>query len=209
MLKIGVTGNIACGKSTVDAMISELTGATIIDADRVTHHLLRDDVQVREAVIEAFGPGILHADGRIDRAMLGRVAFSSAQELLRLEQIVHPAVRSAIRKTLSELGEDGAVVVDAVKLLGGDLGGSVDYVWWVTADPKQQLERLMRARGLPEEEARSRIAVQPSLDLYRSQVHAIIDNSGSLAETRNQVVAALSVGFIRARLPGLPGSADS
>jgi dephospho-CoA kinase len=204
LLKIGITGNIACGKSTVDAMIVELTGATIIDADHVTHTLLRDDVPVREAVVDAFGAGILNGDGRIDRAALGRIVFNSPRELLRLERIVHPAARSTIWAAASALPDDGTVVVDAVKLLAGELGTFVDVVWWVAADPKQQLERLVQARGLSEQDARARMAVQPSLDLYRSQVHVIIDNSGSLAETRNQVVAALNSVRIRMRLPGLP-----
>ena len=185
-------------------MIVELTDATIIDADHVTHTLLRDDVPVREAVVDAFGAGILNGDGRIDRAALGRIVFNSPHELLRLERIVHPAVRSTIWAAASALPDDGTVVVDAVKLLAGELGTFVDVVWWVAADPKQQLERLIQARGLSEQDARARMAVQPSLDLYRSQVHVIIDNSGSLAETRNQVVAALNSVRIRMRLPGLP-----
>ncbi len=192
MLKIGVTGNIACGKSTVDAMMQDLAGATIIDADHVTHNLLRDDPRVREEVLEAFGTAVLNGGGSIDRGALGRIVFASPPELLRLERIVHPAVRAVVRTRLGSLPADGTVVVDAVKLLAGDLGTLMDVVWWVTADPKQQVERLVRSRGLAEADAQARIAVQPSLDLYRSQVHVIIDNSGSLAETRNQVVAALN-----------------
>jgi dephospho-CoA kinase len=130
--------------------------------------------------------------------------FNAPSDLIRLEQIVYPAVRRTIRAAVSNLPDEGTVVVDAVKLLDGELGVLMDVVWWVAADPKQQLERMVYARGLREEEARSRMAVQPSLDLYRNQVHAIIDNSGSLAETRNQVVAALSSVRIRLGLPDLP-----
>jgi dephospho-CoA kinase len=209
LVKIGITGNIACGKSTVDTIVHELTGATIIDADRVTHDLLRNDHDVKEKIVAAFGSGILDAAGHIDRAALGRIVFGSAPALLQLEGIVHPAVRTTIRAMLDALPANGAVVVDAVKLLAGDLGAWMDVVWWVTAGTGQQTERLVRLRGLREADARARIAVQPSLDLYRSHVHVIIDNSGNLAETRNQVIAALKPLRIGPRSPGLPDSASA
>ncbi|MDB5058083.1 MAG: Dephospho-CoA kinase [Chloroflexi bacterium] len=191
MLLFGVTGNIACGKSTVDAMLHELAGATIIDADRVTHDLLRDDSTVRDAIVNAFGSATLSDDGRIDRRSLGRIVFADPQALRRLEAIVHPAVRRQIRAELANMPEDSIAVIDAVKLLEGELGTLVQSVWWVTARPEQQLDRLIRLRGLTEADARARIAAQPALDRWRDRVNVVIDNSGSLAETRDQVRMAL------------------
>jgi dephospho-CoA kinase len=191
LLIFGVTGNIASGKSTVDAMVHELVGATILDADRVTHDLLRDDATVRDSIDEAFGSTVMSDDGQIDRKSLGRIVFASPEALRTLEDIVHPAVRRQIRAELARLPADAIAVIDAVKLLEGELGALVHSVWWVTARPEQQLERLTQRRGLSEVDARARIAAQPRLDSWRDRVNVIIDNSGSLEETRNQVRAVL------------------
>lgn len=197
MLVIGITGNIACGKSTVDGMLRELADATIIDADRVVHAVLRDDAGVRDAILATFGPSVLEADGQINRSRLGGVVFSDPRELRRLEAIVHPAVCRLVRGELAALTRNATAVIDAVKLLDGDLGPLINTVWWVTARADKQWERLIKARGLSETEARRRLAAQPRLDIYRDRVHVIIDNSGSLVETRIQVCAALeSVGTI-------------
>jgi dephospho-CoA kinase len=190
-----VTGNIACGKSTVDAMLREIAGATIIDADRVTHQVLEQD-DIRGRVLAAFGAGVLTAEGHIDRASLGRMVFANPADLGRLEGIVHPAVRRAVRAELGTVPAAGMAVIDAVKLLDGDLGSLADGVWWVTATPEQQLARLVTSRGLSENQARARLAAQPRLERYRDRIHAIIDNSGHVAETRIQVVQAL--GALRA-----------
>jgi dephospho-CoA kinase len=189
-------------------MLRDIAGAIVIDADLVAHRVMREDAEARDAVVAAFGSVVLDADGYVDRSRLGRIVFSDPRRLQQLERIVHPAVRHAIRAQLATLPQDATVVVDAVKLLDGDLGSLMHSVWWVTARPDQQLERLVGIRGLSEEEARLRLAVQPSLERYRSRVHAIIDNSGSIAETRNQVCRVLN----NARAvqdPPAPSQADS
>jgi dephospho-CoA kinase len=191
LLIIGVTGNIACGKSTVDAMLHDLAGARVIDADRVTRDLLRDDSEIRAAVVDAFGSAALTAGRQIDRSSLARIVFADPRALRRLEQIMHPAVRRRILAELSILPADSIVVVDAVKLLEGDLGSLARSVWWVVARPDQQLERLIRGRGLSEPDALARMAAQPPLELWRDRVNVIIDNSGTLAETRDLVHTAL------------------
>jgi dephospho-CoA kinase len=195
LLVIGITGNIACGKSTVDAMLHEITGATIVDADQVTHQVLGDE-PTRDRVAAEFGPEILGPGGLIDRARLGRIVFSAPANLRRLEAIVHPAVSRVMRSDLAAVAPGGIAVIDAVKLLDGDLASLADAVWWVTATPEQQLARLMTARGLSESDARSRLAAQPPLDQYRHRVQVIIDNSGSLAETRHHVGQALQALFL-------------
>jgi dephospho-CoA kinase len=191
LLIIGITGNIACGKSTVDAILLELGATAVFDADRTVHDLLRDDPSVHEQVVEAFGSAVLAADGSIDRRKLGELVFGNAMALRRLEGILHPAVRARIRAQVAALPEDALAVVDAVKLLDGDLGDLVTSIWWVTARPEQQLERLVRGRGLSEAAARARLAAQPPLDRYRDRVQVVIDNSGNLAETHSQVSQAL------------------
>jgi dephospho-CoA kinase len=190
-LIIGVTGNIACGKSTVDATLHDIVGATVIDADQVTHDLLRDDPAVRAAIADSFGQDVFGEDGSVERAKLGRMVFGNPDSLRRLEQILHPAVRLTIRVRLARMPRDAVVVVDAVKLLEGDLGSLARSVWWVTARPEQQLERLIDGRGLKEAEAQARLAAQPRLSEWLDRVNVIIDNSGTLTETRRQVCAAL------------------
>jgi dephospho-CoA kinase len=187
-------------------MLHELAGATIIDADRVTHDLLRDDSTVRDAIVNAFGSATLSDDGRIDRRSLGRIVFADPRALRRLEAIVHPAVRRQIRAELANMPEDSIAVIDAVKLLEGELGTLVQSVWWVTARPEQQLDRLIRLRGLTEADARARIAAQPALERWRDRVNVVIDNSGSLAETRDQVRMALD--SVLAANPANPAAAN-
>jgi dephospho-CoA kinase len=191
LLIIGITGNIACGKSTVDAMLLALGATTVIDADRIVHDLLREDEGVRAALLKAFGPEVFAADGLVDRAKLGSIVFADPEALRRLEGIIHPAVRQAVRRRLAALPEDAVAVVDAVKLLEGDLGALADQVWWITARPDQQLERLMVGRGLSREAALARLRAQPNLEQFRDRVHVVIDNSGDLAHTRMQVESAL------------------
>jgi len=175
----------------VDAMLLTMGATEVIDADRTVHQLLRDDRGVRAALLEAFGPTVFAADGLVDRAALGAIVFADPQALRTLEGITHPAVRKAIRARLAMLPEDALVVVDAVKLLEGDLGALADRVWWITARPEQQLERLTVGRGLSREAAIARLSAQPKLEQFRDRVHVVIDNSGDLAHTRMQVESAL------------------
>lgn len=171
-------------------MLLDLGAAAILDADRTVHTLLAEDPAVRAAVLDSFGEAILGADGAIDRRRLGGVVFADAAGLRRLESILHPAVRRRIREHLATLPPDAIAVVDAVKLLEGDLSTLVSSIWWVTARPEQQLERLMQIRGLSEQDARARLAVQPSLAEWLPRVNVVIDNSGSLEHTRYQVERA-------------------
>ncbi|HEY8287125.1 MAG TPA: dephospho-CoA kinase [Chloroflexota bacterium] len=191
MLTIGITGNIACGKSTVDAMLLAMGAAEVLDADRVVHDLLRADPDVRAALRRAFGSEVFTSDGSVNRATLGAIVFADPGALQMLEGITHPAVRRVIRGRLAEMPEDALVVVDAVKLLEGELATLVDQVWWVTARVDQQLERLTIGRGMSREMALARLSAQPTLEQFRHRVQVVIDNSGQLAHTRMQVEIAL------------------
>ncbi|ACL24327.1 dephospho-CoA kinase [Chloroflexus aggregans] len=199
---IGLTGGIACGKSTVLAMLAAL-GARTIDADRITHRLQQPGTPVYEAIVAAFGPHILTTPGGvIDRRKLGKIVFNDPQALKRLEAIVHPAVRAEIRRFLQEVAGAGTyatrlrpverpiVVIDAIKLIESGWADECDQVWVVTCPVEQQIERLMTTRGMSLAEAQARIAAQPPQESRLSRADVIIDNSGTQAQTRAQVEAA-------------------
>jgi dephospho-CoA kinase len=192
MYLIGLTGGIACGKSTVLAMLRE-RGAQTIDADRVTHELQQPGEPVYAQIVAAFGEGILvEPGGPIDRKQLGGIVFSSPADLRRLELIVHPAVHAHILAWLESTAAAGArvAVIDAVKLLEAGWKSVCDSVWVVTCPAEQQIERLVSTRGMSEAEARTRIAAQPPQESRVARADVVIDNGGALDETARQVEAA-------------------
>jgi dephospho-CoA kinase len=185
---IGITGNIACGKSTVSGILAEL-GAEVIDADRVAHEVMAPGSPVVEEVVRRFGREILADDGSIDRPALGRIVFSDPDALRDLERITHPPTVAEIlcraRSTTAMVA-----VIDAVKLFEAGLARHCDENWTVYCDPKVQRERLMRRNGFDEQEANRRISAQPPQDEKVSVADRIINNSGNLSSTRQQTVAA-------------------
>lgn len=185
---IGLTGNIATGKSTVAKMLAEL-GATVIDADALVHELQRRGTPVYDAIVAAFGRGILDRAGEIDRKALGSIVFGDAEKLRTLESIVHPAVLIESDRRVRSAPAP-IVVYEAIKLIEAGRAAMCDAVWVVTARREVQLERLMRTRGLSEAEARQRLDAQPPQSQKLKYAHVVIDNSGELAETRRQVTAA-------------------
>ncbi len=191
---IGLTGNIACGKSTVLRVLREL-GAQTIDADELTHRALAPDGAAYDGVVLAFGPGVLTEAGEIDRGALGRIVFSDPAELARLEALVQPHVRAQINKLLASASSP--VVIDAIKLFEGGLAERCDEVWVVLCRPEQQVERLIRRNNYSREEALMRIRAQPPQEAKVRLADVIIDNSGTEEETRRQVTCA----WERALLP--------
>lgn len=198
---IGLTGNIACGKSTVIAMLREL-GAEVIDADGVTHVLQQPGQPVYQQIVAAFGQGIVQPDGSLNRRALAAIVFNSPGELQRLEQIVHPAVRSHINAWLDDCAARAAsqhpdhkqlVVIDAIKLLESGWKAHCDQIWVVTCTKEQQLQRLMATRAMSREEALQRIEAQSPQHEKIAQADVVIDNSGSLEATRAQVSEAVRV----------------
>jgi dephospho-CoA kinase len=206
-LIVGITGNIACGKSTVDGMLLDLGVRCVIDADRVVHELLAGDGAVQEAIAARFGRHLLSpvaatrapaprpldaapVAAGIDRRALGAIVFADPAALRDLEAIVHPRVRERIAAQVAALPPGAAAVVDAIKLLQGSLADMCTSRWWVVARPDQQVARLMESRGMTRDEALRRIAAGPRLEDWRHRVDVVIDNSGSLAETRAQVERA-------------------
>jgi len=184
---IGLTGNIATGKSLVRRMLEHL-GAYTIDADGLAHQAMAPGAPAYKPVVLTFGQWILDAEQRIDRSRLGAVAFSHPDALRRLEALTHPIVIRAV-DTLITRAKHKIVVVEAIKLLDGPLAERLDAVWVVDAGEKAQLERLVR-RGLDRDTALKRIHVQsPQADkLARADV--VIHNQGTPDETWAQVRAA-------------------
>jgi dephospho-CoA kinase len=187
---IGLTGNIATGKSLVADILRDL-GATVIDADVLVHELERRGTPTHAAIVAAFGPGILDRAGEIDRPALGVIVFTDPKKLRLLESIVHPAVALESQRRI-EAALARIIVYEAIKLLEAGRAEMCDAVWVVTAPPDRQLERLMRDRQLSEAEARRRIDAQPPQRDKIKHATVVIDNRGSVAETRRQVVAAFN-----------------
>jgi len=190
-LRIGITGPIGCGKSTVAGWLAEL-GAVVIDADVVAREVTVAGTPGAAAIAEAFGSRIVRADGSLDRAALGRIVFADPDALARLEAIVHPAVRPVILAQMEQAAAEGApaVVVEAIKLVEGGLAALCDEVWLVTCHASEQLARLL-ARGTPGADAHARIAAQAGLtERLAAAASRVIDTSGAVAGTRERVEAA-------------------
>jgi len=185
---LGLTGNIACGKSTVLRQLHEL-GAFVIDADALIHDILRKDGLAYPQVVSEFGTRILRDDGEIDRRALGDIVFSDPERLKRIEEIEHPIVRRVIDEQISE-APGPVVVLDAIKLIESGWADKCNAVWVVTCRRDQQVERLVSTRGYSEQEAEMRIGAQSPQEAKVARATTVIDNSGTLAQTREQVAAA-------------------
>lgn len=185
---IGLTGNIGTGKSTVARMLAEL-GAQVIDADRVAHELMAPGTHTWRAVVREFGPDVLQEDGSVDRARLGNIVFADPQALARLEAILHPAVIQEVNRRI-RASDARVVVVEAIKLIESGMHQDYDALWVVTCRPEQQVARLMAQRGMSEEEVRQRMAAQSPQMEKVALADVVIDNSGTLAETKAQVERA-------------------
>jgi dephospho-CoA kinase len=179
---IGLTGNIATGKSLVLRMLQEL-GATVIDADKLVHQLMRQvDSPVYQAIVEEFGKFVLDSEGQVDRRKLGKIAFSIPEALTRLEEITHPAVRREILQRV-ENAPSAVVVVEAIKLFESGLAKQCQATWVVTAPPKVQLKRLVERRKMSPDQAQQRIKAQASPKEKEAKADLVIDNGGDLAKT--------------------------
>jgi dephospho-CoA kinase len=190
-VRIGITGPIGCGKSTIARWLGEL-GARVVDADDVAREVTLPGEPALAAVFERFGDGYRLPDGSLDRAALGRHVFADPESLAALEAIVHPAVRRRIEGAIREAEETGsrAVVIEAIKLVEGGLAAECDEVWLVICEPAAQRSRLL-GRGTPAEDAGQRIAAQTDLtERLRPAATRVIDTSGDRGVTRRLVEAA-------------------
>lgn len=185
---IGLTGNIATGKSVVRQMLQHL-GAYTIDADGLSHQAMQPGAPAYKPVVEKFGMFILDQEKRINRKALANVVFSNPQALAQLESIVHPIVRQAT-DTLVKRAPQRVVVIEAIKLLEGDFAQWVDSVWVVDASPETQLKRLITRRHMTQDEANMRIKAQSPQADKLAQAQVVIKNDGSVEDTWKQVQTA-------------------
>jgi dephospho-CoA kinase len=188
MLRLGLTGGIASGKTAVAAMLREM-GFAVLDADSLAHKLIEPGEAAYDQVVAEFGPAIIDSDNRINRAKLAAIVFADAAKLARLNAIVHPLVETAVHRQFAEWSRNGtrdAAFVEAALLVEAGYQKDLDGLVITWCRPEQQLERL-RARGFSDEDARRRIAAQmPVADKLRYATERI-DCSGSLEDTRKQV----------------------
>ncbi len=182
---IGLTGNIATGKSVVRKMLEHL-GAFGVDADGLSHRAMDRSGPAYAQVAQTFGELIVGDDGQIDREMLGGIVFANPKALAKLEAIVHPYVRQAVN-ILAARAQQPVIVVEAIKLLESEIAGWCDSVWVVDVPAQAQIARLMHKRGLTAEQAQLRIAAQPSQNDKIAKADVVIDNSQSFEETWSQV----------------------
>ena len=190
---IGLTGNIATGKSVVRKMLEHL-GVYGIDADALAHRATAQGSPGYRPVVDTFGKWILSSDGQIDRAKLARVVFADPEALVQLEAIVHPLVAQAV-DILVRRAPRQVVVVEAIKLIESGLAEKCDSIWVTYAPQELQLARLMQKRKTSEAVARQRISVQPLQEKKTAVAHVIIRNDGSFEDTWQQVYAAWQKAF--------------
>jgi len=188
MLRVGLTGGIACGKSTVAAMLRD-RDFPLLDADPLVHEMLESGQPVYDEVVREFGPGILTPDQKIDRGKLGGIVFADRKRLERLNQITHPRVTDVIMKWFAALDRPGGpplAIVEAALLVEAGYRDKLDRLVVVRCEPEQQMARL-RARGLSEEQARQRIDAQMPIGEKAKVADYVIHATGSIDATEQQV----------------------
>ncbi|HBY07360.1 MAG TPA: dephospho-CoA kinase [Chloroflexi bacterium] len=188
---IGLTGNIATGKSVVRKMLEHL-GAYGIDADALSHRAISKGAPGYQQVVDTFGRWLLDSEGQVDRAKLARMVFPDPEALRALEKIIHPLVRDAI-DVLVRKSKQKIIVIEAIKLLDGELATYCDTVWVTDAPQETQISRLVKNRKMPLEMARDRLRAQePQADKV-SKADVVIQNNDGFEETWKQVAAAWQV----------------
>jgi dephospho-CoA kinase len=184
VVRVGLTGGVASGKSTVSDILREL-GAVVVDADALAREVVEPGTPGLEAVVAEFGAGVLTAEGCLDRAKLGDLVFADPARRKALEAIVHPLVRA--RAAQIEAAAEGALVVHDIPLLVETGQAGFDAVVVVDAPEELQVERAVRGRGWTEDQARSRVAAQASRARRLAAATHVVDNSGTREDLRQQV----------------------
>jgi dephospho-CoA kinase len=187
VIVIGLTGNIATGKSTVMEILAR-RGAYTIDADELVHQFLEKDPAIQSQVAARFGQ-IRTECGEVDRAKLGTIVFGDPAGMRDLERILHPHVAARVDRLIADCGAR-VVVVEAIKLLEGELRHRCQAIWVTRCREDQQMRRLVAGRKMSRHEARARVQSQPSQAEKVARADVVIDTSGSLRETERQVIEA-------------------
>jgi dephospho-CoA kinase len=186
VLKVGLTGGIAAGKSEVSRRLAE-RGAVIIDADAVAREVVAPGTRGLAEITAAFGPGVLDAGGALDRGRLGEIVFADSALLGKLNAIVHPLVAERMLAIERAAPPDAIVVHDVPLLAENRLAGQYDVVVVVDVPTEVQLDRLTRQRGMPEDQARERMDAQASRADRLAIADIVVDNSGPLAELDRRI----------------------
>jgi dephospho-CoA kinase len=186
VILVGLTGGIGSGKSTVSALLAA-RGAVIVDADAITRDLQQPGQPVLAAIVDRFGPEVLLPDGHLDRAALAAIVFPDPDALRDLNAIVHPAVGAEIaRRIAAEQDTDHVVVLD-IPLLAENPRDGLATTIVVDAPVDVAVERLVRSRGMTEEDARARVARQATREERLARADRVVDNSGSVADLEREV----------------------
>jgi dephospho-CoA kinase len=180
---VGLTGGIGSGKSTVAAMLAAL-GAVVVDADQIAREVVEPGTDGLAEVVATFGPSVLAPDGSLDRPALGRIVFADEAKRRALEAIVHPRVAARSAELVAAAPADAVVVNDIPLLAETGARGRFDKVIVVVADMETRIARLVRARAITEDEARSRISAQASDDQRRAIADIVIVNDGTPDQLR-------------------------
>ncbi|MCG3042042.1 dephospho-CoA kinase [Streptomyces sp. S1A] len=186
MLSVGLTGGIGAGKSEVSRLL-DAYGAVIVDADKIAREVVEPGTEGLAAVVAEFGEEVLAPDGSLDRPRLGSIVFGDAGKLKALNAIVHPLVGARSAELQRAAGEDAVVVHDVPLLTENGLAPLYDLVVVVDASPATQLDRLVRLRGMAEEDARDRMAAQATREQRLAVADIVIDNDGPLEKLEPQV----------------------
>lgn len=188
MVKVGLTGGIGAGKSEVSRLLASY-GAVIVDADKIAREVVEPGTPGLAALVAEFGDGVLTPDGTLDRPKLGGIVFTDPQKLKALNAIVHPLVGARSAELEAAAGPDTVVVHDVPLLTENGLAPLYDLVVVVDATPQTQLDRLVRLRGMAEDEATSRMAAQATREQRLAVADLVIDNDGPLDALEPQVRA--------------------
>ena len=190
MLRVGLTGGIGSGKSTVSERLAAL-GAVILDADKAARAVVEPGTPGLAQIAETFGPGVLAPDGSLDRAKLAEIVFADESALAKLNAITHPLIRDHIQAAeaaaIQAGGDDLVLVHDIALLAEWGRAKEFDLVIVVDVPTETQVERLTQQRGMPEDQARARIAAQATRDQRRAIADIIIDNSGPRADLDRRI----------------------
>ena len=185
-MRVGLTGGVASGKSTVAAILESL-GAVVVDADQLAREVVRPGTPGLAAVLEAFGPDLLAGDGSLDRPALGKVVFSDERARRRLEGILHPLIRARAAEIEAEAGPDAVVVHDIPLLAETGQAAGFDAVLVVDVPVPTQIERMVADRGMSREDAEARVAAQASREDRLAVATYVVDNTGTREDLRDRV----------------------
>jgi dephospho-CoA kinase len=203
MLKVGLTGGIGAGKSEVSRLLVGY-GAVLIDADRIAREVVEPGTPGLAAVVEAFGEDVLGADGALDRPKLGSIVFADPEKLAVLNEIVHPLVGRRSRELEAAAADDSVVIHDVPLLAENALAALYDLVIVVDASPETQLDRLVRLRGMTEDDARARMAAQATREKRLAIADIVIDNDVPLETLERRVRDVWAELARRAHVPQQP-----